>query len=81
MATIPGISIDLETVQTNMVVLEVSKLGITAVQFSQQLKEHRVLCSTRSPYQVRMVANRDVSSVDLHTVIDTIKVVVSKLLP
>jgi len=53
--------------------MDVSKLGITADQFCQQLMEQGVLCSTRPSYQVRMVANRYVSSADVDTVIDEIK--------
>lgn len=73
-ADIPGINIDLETVQTNMVLMDVSKLGVSSEEFSQELAKYGILCSTRPPYQVRMVTNRHISSADIDTVTEAITV-------
>lgn len=70
---IPGILIDMSTVQTNMVVFDVSGLGSTAKEFSSKLYEqYRIKSSTRPPYRIRMVTNRHISLQDIDYTIQSV---------
>jgi len=60
LAKISGISINLKTVQTNIVHYDVSGLGATADQFISRLKEYGVLALTRGKFMVRMVPHRGI---------------------
>ena len=62
LAQIPGIAIDLSTVQTNIVVFDVSALGVSASQFASELAQEGVRVTTRPPYGIRAVLNRHVDS-------------------
>ena len=78
---IPGISIDLDTVQTNIVVFNTSNLKVPAKQFSNKLfEQYNIKASTRPPYQVRMVANRHISEKDVGYVIQSVKELSNHLL-
>ena len=55
-----GISVDLRTVQTNIVHLDVSGLRITSEEFVSRLKAHGVLALTRDKTKVRMVTHRGI---------------------
>jgi len=59
---IPGIAMDLSTVQTNMVMFDVSGLGVSASQFALELAREGVRVTTRPPYGIRAVLNRHVDS-------------------
>ena len=62
LAQIPGIAIDLSTVQTNIVMFDVSALGMSASQFASELAQEGVRVTTRPPYGIRAVLNRHVDS-------------------
>jgi threonine aldolase len=60
LAEIPGVAIDLSTVQTNIVMFDVSALGVSASQFASELALEGVRVTTRPPFGIRAVLNRHV---------------------
>jgi threonine aldolase len=59
---IEGIRIDLETVQTNIVVMDVAGLGITPLQAVARLKENGLLVVVFGPTKIRAVTHLDVDA-------------------
>jgi len=74
---ISGIKIDLETVQTNMVYLDLSKSGMDTYQFLPKLAEYNILGSPRPPTKVRLVTHYGISEEDIYTTIKAIKEIVN----
>ncbi|WP_226681529.1 low-specificity L-threonine aldolase [Sutcliffiella horikoshii] len=64
------------SVDTNIVVVDVSDLGMKAEQFVQALKENGVLAVTFGPTLVRLTSHFDVSRGDMETVISTVNAIV-----
>lgn len=60
-AQIPGISIDVNTVETNLVFFDVAKTGLTAGQVHDRLLEHGVRIGASSGTRMRAVTHLDVS--------------------
>ena len=61
LAELRGITLDPKTVQTNIVVFDVSGTGMTSFEVCGRLGEYSVLASGISPQQVRFVTHRDVT--------------------
>lgn len=57
-ASLPGLSVNLATVQTNIVAVDVSASGMDPQQFVGRLGEHGVLAFPRPPSRVRFVTHR-----------------------
>ncbi len=72
LADIPGIKVDLETVQTNMVYLDVAGLGMDTPGFIARLAEHGVRASERPPTGVRMVTHRHISRENVLYVLEVV---------
>ncbi|HEY3130032.1 MAG TPA: low specificity L-threonine aldolase [Acidobacteriota bacterium] len=66
---IPGISIDFDTVQTNIVVFEVNQAKGIATQILAKLKEQRVLMGAVDANTIRAVTHADVSREDMETAV------------
>lgn len=64
LARIPGISIDLATVQTNIVIFDVSGTGFTSAEIAAKLKQNHVLTGTVNPQLVRFVTHCNVNRSD-----------------
>ena len=62
LAQIPGIKIDPQKVKTNIVIFDISGLGITSAEFTQRLSGSNVLASGIGPNTVRMVTHLDVDN-------------------
>lgn len=62
LARIPGITIDLATVETNIVICDVSGTGKSSNQISSELKSAGVLAGTVNPQLIRFVTHLNVSS-------------------
>ncbi len=60
LARIKGIQIDVATVQTNILVFDVSDTGMTTGEFTRRLAEKSVLANSISPEQMRFVTHLDV---------------------
>ncbi len=63
-AGIPGIAIDIETVETNIVIFDIAGTGRTAGEICDALKEKGVLASGFKS-RIRMVTHLDVSRADI----------------
>ncbi|MGE5591890.1 MAG: GntG family PLP-dependent aldolase [Bacillota bacterium] len=64
-ASIRGLAVNLDTVQTNMVSFEVNKPGLTASALSAMLGEQGVKANPTGPTRIRMVTHKDVSAADV----------------
>ncbi|MCF8563286.1 low-specificity L-threonine aldolase [Alicyclobacillus tolerans] len=65
LGNLPGIGIDLETVQTNIVIADVAGTGLNAEQMCKRLAESGVLASAFGATLVRFVTHHDVNREDL----------------
>jgi threonine aldolase len=63
-AGIAGVALDPKSVQTNIVIFDVSATGLKAAQVSERLKQRGVLMNGISETQVRAVTHCDVSAED-----------------
>jgi threonine aldolase len=73
LSEIPGIEIDPEKVQTNIVIFDISRTDIDAVELSVRLKQRGVLVGATGPRQIRMVTHKDVSRQDCETAVAAIR--------
>jgi threonine aldolase len=60
-ADIPGITIDLSTVQTNIVIFDISGTGKSSTEIAAALKSQGVLVGTVNPQLIRFVTHLNVS--------------------
>lgn len=73
LVNVKGLGIDLNTVQTNMVYCDISKLKISVTQLAELLMKKGVLVSTVQPHKVRLVTNRHISRNDAEKAVEVIK--------
>ena len=73
LASIPGIHVALETVQTNMVYFDVKDLGFDSVSFAEELEKRDVKASLRHPTGIRMVTHRHISRENISCVLGVIE--------
>jgi threonine aldolase len=73
LAEVPGIAIDPAAVRTNIVIFDISELGITTSEFSAQLKAHGVLANGINATHMRMVTHCDVDAADCAAAIDVVQ--------
>ncbi|MHC1758789.1 MAG: low-specificity L-threonine aldolase [Negativicutes bacterium] len=73
-----GFAIDLSTVQTNIVMVDVSRMGVKAADFAAKLKKAGVLASVFGEYRIRMVTHHGITSVEIGTVVDTLNRLLKK---
>jgi threonine aldolase len=58
---LPGVRVDLNKVQTNIVFFDVAGTGRTAAAICAELAERKVLCSATGPTAIRMLTHCDVN--------------------
>ena len=68
-----GFSIDLSTVQTNIVIFDVSRTGLKAADFVARLKKAGVLAGAFGEYRVRMVTHHGISAAEIAKVVDVLQ--------
>jgi len=78
-AKIEGIAVDIERVQTNMVLFDISGLGVAEELFLLKLKENGVLALTNAKNKVRMVAHRGIEKEHIEKAITVIENVANGL--
>ncbi len=71
--SVPGFSVNMNNVETNIVMVDVDKNHFTADQVVARLKEHNILILAVGPQRLRAVTHLDVNSTDIKTAVDTIK--------
>ncbi|MCC6293071.1 MAG: aminotransferase class I/II-fold pyridoxal phosphate-dependent enzyme [Bryobacterales bacterium] len=64
LARIGGVAIDPTSVQTNIVIFDLSALGLTGSECSERLREQGVLANAVGEYAVRMVTHHGVSAAE-----------------
>jgi threonine aldolase len=69
---LPGLSVDMESVESNMVYVDHTATGMSTSEFTQRLKACGLIVSTRPPHHIRMCTN-------LHHTDDTIDEVVARV--
>jgi threonine aldolase len=79
MAKVDGIVVDLERVQTNMVVLDIAGLGVSDERFLSRLRENGVLASTIGKNRVRMVTHRGIEKEHVEKAIAAIDSIADEL--
>jgi threonine aldolase len=72
LSKIPLIKIDADRVRTNIVIFDISALGIATSEFSRGLKEKGVLANGINATHMRMVTHTDVSRADCEKAIDAV---------
>lgn len=77
LADIDGIKVDLETIQTNMVNIDLQESGMDTFQFLPKLTEYNILGLPRPPTKVRLVTHYGISEEDIYVTIKAIKEIVS----
>lgn len=77
LAACPGITVDLTSVQTNIVYFSVNRPDLDAAKLVQKLKDEQVLCSTSYGDRIRMVTHLGISDSDTATVCQVIKELLS----
>jgi len=60
--SLPGIDIDLKSVQTNLIIFDVAKMGKSASDVCSLLEENDILALPFGPTKIRFVTHLDVSS-------------------
>jgi len=81
LAEIEGINIDLKTVQTNIVMFDISRLNVTAEAFVKELRKQGVLVLDLGRTRVRMVTHRGIERGDVEKAADRIEDVTRKMRP
>lgn len=71
-AAIPGLKVDMETVQTNMVMVDIADGRWTAAALVQALKQEGVLCNDTGLRRIRMVTHKDITAADVELALDAI---------
>lgn len=67
LAEVKGVRVDLETVQTNIVVFDVSGTGRSAPDVVAELAGEGVLMGAQTPERIRAVTHKDVTAADIDT--------------
>jgi threonine aldolase len=73
LAKMPGLSIDLETVQTNIVLVDIDPKVMTVDVFIGKLSEKGVLCVAFGPARVRFTTHLDVCAADCEAAIAAVE--------
>jgi threonine aldolase len=76
---INGISIDLKTVQTNIVHFDVNELLVTSNQFVSKLTEEGVLALPRDKKTLRMVTHRGIEKEDIEKTLNIVDSIAKEL--
>lgn len=75
LAEIPGPTVDLTSVQTNMVFVDVGPSGISAADVVARLRERGILCLALGPSVIRLVTHLDVDDEGVERAIAAFKAV------
>jgi threonine aldolase len=79
LANMKGLTVDLQTVETNIVIVDVSETGKTAEEFLSLIEREGVLGVSFGETQVRFVTHKDVDRNDIRTAIERIHRVVQAI--
>jgi len=77
-ASLPGISLDLDSVQTNILIMKITNAKYTALQAEEDLKKEGILVLALGPSMVRAITHLDVSEEGIAKAIATFRKVFHK---
>ncbi|MCC7497014.1 MAG: aminotransferase class I/II-fold pyridoxal phosphate-dependent enzyme [Bryobacterales bacterium] len=77
LAAIPGVSLDPRAVETNIVIFDVSRTGMTSPVISARLKEQGVLINGISPTAMRAVTHYDAGWIECQKAIEVLRKVLA----
>ena len=72
-AEIPGLRVDPQAVETNMVMIETQDTGLSADQLVAALKARGIRASSRPPYVVRFVTHRLIGEEEITILLQTLR--------
>lgn len=72
LANQPGVSIDLATVQTNIIVFALERPDMTPLQLCERLRPYGILAGPRDATSIRFVTHRDISRQDTDRVCEAL---------
>ncbi len=75
-ANLKGVKIDLEGVQTNIVIFDVSEANLSSIEICEKLEENDILAIPFGT-QIRMVTHYDVSQEDIETALSELNKILS----
>jgi threonine aldolase len=81
LSTLRPIQIDAGRVRTNIVIFDISGLGVSTADFSGSLKENGVLANGIDATRMRMVTHRDVSRDDCERAAEIVEAVNTSTAP
>lgn len=64
-AKLEPLEVDLRSVQTNIVIFDVQRLGIPSTRLAQQLRERGLGVTTKGPHRVRCVTHHGIAATDV----------------
>jgi threonine aldolase len=79
LAGLQGVNLDIGTVQTNMVALDVRDTGADAAKFAGMLYSHGVRVSIMGSHTVRFVTHKDIKAGDIPLTVKAVKQVIQEL--
>jgi threonine aldolase len=79
LAVVPGLSVDLAKVQTNMVYAGTTGIGLPAVELVAALDEAGVRCLDEGPWTIRLVTHLDVDDGDVEEAGEVVAATVARL--
>lgn len=78
LARVTGIKIDPATVQTNILIFDVSGTGMAAQDFAKKLGEHNVIAGAVNPELMRFVTHCDVNRADCQQALGAVEAITEK---
>lgn len=79
LAKIEGINIDLEEIETNMIIVDTRPLGIEAEEFARELSNRNVRASIYGLHTIRFVTNKDATGDDIPLAVEAVENLVAGL--
>jgi len=77
LATISGLKVNLDTVQTNMVYFSLQESGMNTAQFLSKLAKYNILGSPRPYAKVRLITHYGINKEDIYITIEAIREILS----
>lgn len=76
---LPNLSVDLESVETNMVYVDHHRTGLTSSEFAKALRDEGVIVSTRPPHHIRMCTNLHHTDGTIESVVERVQKVIGRI--
>jgi threonine aldolase len=75
LARVPGIKIDMASVQTNILIFDVSGTGMAAQDFTKKIGEHNILAGAVNRELMRFVTHCDVNRTDCQQALEAVETI------